>query len=65
MLFQATIFTVFQRIWADLRLRPDDQNLRELAKFAQFILRKFMHAAAKNKKIFMELLFWKSAKVRQ
>ena len=38
-LFQAAIFRVFQRIWNDLKAKPEDANLRELAKFGKFILR--------------------------
>jgi hypothetical protein len=53
---------VFQKIWCDLRAKPDDQNLRELAKFAKFVVQKFLAVAATNKKVFMELLFWKTAR---
>jgi hypothetical protein len=53
---------VFQKIWCDLRAKPDDQNLRELAKFAKFVVQKFLSVAATNKKVFMELLFWKTAR---
>jgi hypothetical protein len=53
---------VFQKIWSDLRAKPDDQNLRELAKFAKFVVQKFLAVAATNKKVFMELLFWKTAR---
>jgi hypothetical protein len=53
---------VFQKIWTDLRATPEDQNLRELAKFAKFILQKFFAVAASNKKVFMELLFWKTGR---
>eukprot|EP00092_Neocalanus_flemingeri_P015916 GFUD01017233.1.p1 GENE.GFUD01017233.1~~GFUD01017233.1.p1 ORF type:complete len:1724 (+),score=585.73 GFUD01017233.1:81-5252(+) len=61
-LFQASIFRVFQQVWKDLRSNPSDQSLRELAKFAKFILSKFMTVAASNKKVFMELLFWKTSR---
>ena len=57
-----TNYRVFQKIWADLRAKPEDQNLRELAKFAKFVLQKFLAVAAANKKVFMELLFWKTAR---
>jgi hypothetical protein len=53
---------VFQKIWCDLRAKPEDQNLRELAKFAKFVVQKFLAVAATNKKVFMELLFWKTAR---
>jgi hypothetical protein len=52
----------FQKIWCDLQAKPEDQNLRELAKFAKFVVQKFLAVAATNKKVFMELLFWKTAR---
>ena len=61
-LFQACIFRVFQQIWADLKTNKDDPSLREMAKFAKFILAKFLKASETNKKIFMELLFWKTSR---
>jgi len=61
-LFQATIFRSFQQVWKDLKSNPSDPSLRELAKFAKFILAKFMTVAATNKKVFMELLFWKTSR---
>lgn len=33
-----------------------------MEKFAIFVLRKFAEAAARTPKVFIELLFWKSAK---
>merc|ERR1712240_472318 len=39
-----------------------DPSLRELAKFAKFILSKFLNVANNNKKVFMELLFWKTSR---
>ena len=33
-----------------------------MAKFAKFILAKFLKASETNKKIFMELLFWKTSR---
>jgi len=61
-LFQASIFRVFQLIWKDLKANPTDTSLRELAKFAKFLLAKFMTVASSNKKVFMELLFWKTSR---
>jgi len=61
-LFQASIFRAFQQVWKDLKSNPSDPSLRELAKFAKFILAKFMTVAASNKKVFMELLFWKTSR---
>jgi len=62
LLFQASIFRVFQQIWRDLATNSKDPSLRELAKFSKFILEKFMTLAAGNKKIFIELLFWKTSR---
>jgi len=62
LLFQATIFRVFQKVWRDLATNSKDQSLRELAKFAKFILEKFMTLAANNKKMFIELLLWKTSR---
>jgi len=61
-LFQASIFRAFQQVWKDLKSNPSDQSLRELAKFAKFILSKFLTVAGSNKKVFMELLFWKTSR---
>merc|ERR1712142_744865 len=61
-LFQASIFRAFQQVWKDLKSNPTDPSLRELAKFAKFILSKFMNVANSNKKVFMELLFWKTSR---
>ena len=62
LLFQTSIFRVFQQVWRDLKMNPKDQSLRELAKFAKFILSKFLTVAASNKKAFIELFFWKTSK---
>ena len=62
LLFQASIFRVFQLIWKDLKSNPSDASLRELAKFGKFIVSKFMKVATENKKVFMELLFWKTSR---
>nr|CAD7595529.1 unnamed protein product [Timema genevievae] len=57
MLFQASLFRTFQRI-----LHSRNVQFKELSKLAVFIVRKFTEVAATNKKVFMELLFWKSNK---
>ena len=62
LLFQTSIFRVFQQIWRDLKTDPKDQSLRELAKFSKFILSKFFKVAAENKKVFIELFFWKTSR---
>ncbi|XP_047528915.1 protein timeless homolog [Vanessa atalanta] len=57
MLFQASLFLVFQRI-----LDKPVPHRKELEKFAIFILRKFTEIASKSNKVFIELLFWKNSK---
>ncbi|CAG2111454.1 unnamed protein product [Medioppia subpectinata] len=59
MLFQASLFRTFQRILSD-PLR-DSSSVKELKRFAKFIVSKFILVAKKNDKVFFELLFWKSA----
>lgn len=36
--------------------------LQELQKFAVFIIRRFIEVAQKNRKVYMELLFWKTTR---
>ncbi|XP_063230357.1 protein timeless homolog isoform X2 [Bacillus rossius redtenbacheri] len=57
MLFQASLFRTFQRVFESRHPQH-----KELAKFAGFVLQKFAQVAEKNKKVFMELLFWKSSR---
>ncbi|XP_032684190.1 protein timeless homolog isoform X2 [Odontomachus brunneus] len=57
MIFQASIFRVFQRI-----LESKDLVHKELQKFAVFIIRRFAEVAQKNRKSYMELLFWKTSR---
>ena len=42
---------MFQQIWRDLGANKTDPSLRELAKFAKFVLVKFIKVAADNKKV--------------
>ncbi|XP_045765295.1 protein timeless homolog isoform X2 [Maniola jurtina] len=57
MMFQASLFLIFQRI-----LHNPVPHLKELEKFAVFILRKFSEIASRSGKVFIELLFWKNSK---
>ncbi|XP_012535516.2 protein timeless homolog isoform X2 [Monomorium pharaonis] len=57
MIFQASIFRIFQRI-----LESKDPTHKELQKFAVFIIRRFIEVAQKNRKSYMELLFWKTTR---
>ncbi|XP_065170446.1 protein timeless homolog isoform X2 [Atheta coriaria] len=58
MLFQVSIFRVFQRIY-EAKTLP--QN-KELVKFATYVIRQFFHVAQTNANVYMEALFWKSAR---
>ncbi|XP_033298193.1 protein timeless homolog, partial [Bombus bifarius] len=57
LIFQASIFRVFQRI-----LESKYGGHKELQKFAVFIIRRFIEVAQKNRKAYMELLFWKTTR---
>ncbi|XP_048261586.1 protein timeless homolog isoform X2 [Bombus terrestris] len=57
LLFQASMFRVFQRI-----LESKYCGHKELQKFAVFIIRRFIEVAQKNRKAYMELLFWKTTR---
>ncbi|XP_012343215.2 protein timeless homolog [Apis florea] len=57
MMFQASMFRVFQRI-----LESKHRGHKELQKFAVFIIRRFIEVAQKNRKAYMELLFWKTTR---
>ncbi|XP_045446823.1 protein timeless homolog [Melitaea cinxia] len=57
MMFQATLFLIFQKI-----LHNPAPHLKELEKFAIFVLRKFTEIASNSGKVFIELLFWKNSK---
>nr|XP_012151360.1 PREDICTED: protein timeless homolog [Megachile rotundata] len=57
MMFQASMFRVFQRI-----LESKHPAHKELQKFAIFIIRRFIEVAQKNRKAYMELLFWKTTR---
>ncbi|EFX80319.1 putative TIMEOUT/TIM-2 protein, partial [Daphnia pulex] len=59
MIFQLSIFKTFQKIMDDPRAKTETT---ELYKFAIYIMRKFAETAQVNPKIFVELLFWKTAR---
>ncbi|XP_022243538.1 protein timeless homolog [Limulus polyphemus] len=61
LLFQASAFRIFQNIMHDPQ-RREAGSVKELAKFAKFIVEKFFECAQKNKKVFMEMLFWKNSR---
>lgn len=60
MLFQISLFRIFQTILADPLC--DSPKFNELSRFAKFIIGRFIEATEKNKKVFIELLFWKNCR---
>ncbi|XP_041372172.1 protein timeless homolog [Gigantopelta aegis] len=60
MIFQASIFRVFQKILLGPYAKMS--QYQELVRFAMYIIRRFTEIAENNKKIFMEMLFWKDKK---
>uniref|UniRef100_UPI00358E8A49 protein timeless homolog n=1 Tax=Myxine glutinosa TaxID=7769 RepID=UPI00358E8A49 len=56
LLFQASVFRTFQAVLED----PAVECYSELARFAKYIVRRFVELARRNSKVFLELLFWKS-----
>lgn len=42
--------------------RKIDSYFKELQKFAVFIIRRFIEVTQKNRKLYMELLFWKTSR---
>ncbi|XP_052126386.1 protein timeless homolog [Frankliniella occidentalis] len=57
MLFQASLFRSFQRIFKS----PLPQH-KELQKLAQYVVKKFVELATQNPLIYVELLFWKTSR---
>lgn len=55
-----SIFRVFQKIHADRKVLKDASTLKEMHKFAHFLLGKFFETVERNKKVFMEACFWKT-----
>ncbi|KAK3790036.1 hypothetical protein RRG08_040956 [Elysia crispata] len=58
MLFQASIFKSFSSLINGPYSRLP--RFKELAKFATYVVRQFTNVAKINKKIFVDMLFWKS-----
>lgn len=59
MIFQASVFRIFQRI---LSKPLTDEWSKELNSFAKCVIRKFAEVFPKNQYILVELLFWKNAR---
>ncbi|XP_042877504.1 protein timeless homolog [Penaeus japonicus] len=61
MFFQASLFCVFQKAMDDPRQKTND-SIKEIVKFAKYIVRQFFKVAETNPKVFVELLFFKTNK---
>ncbi|XP_067687307.1 protein timeless homolog [Haliotis asinina] len=60
MVFQASMFRVFQKVLLGPYAKLS--RFREMVKFATHVVRRFVETAEQNKKVFMEMLFWKGSK---
>ncbi|OQR79052.1 protein timeless-like [Tropilaelaps mercedesae] len=61
MLFQSQIFVVFDKILEDYSITPEVRGLKELARFAKYIIQQFVDVAKTNDLAIVELLFWKTS----
>lgn len=62
LLFHMQILRVFQKIHQDYRLNPANTTIREMNRFAKYLLQKLFTVAETNKHIWMELCFWKNSR---
>ncbi|KAK5650484.1 hypothetical protein RI129_001513 [Pyrocoelia pectoralis] len=58
MVFQASIFRTFQRVFA----LKDLPQYKDIITFATYVLRQYFKLVEQNPKIFMETLFWKTSR---
>ena len=61
MLFNMSIFRTFQKIHKDYQTTKI-ASLKELDRFAKYLLAKFFETCKANKKVYMELFFWKTVR---
>jgi len=54
MLFQLSTFIIFKKV-----IQNKSVEVKELSKFAKYIINKFVSAAKENPSIYVEVLFWK------
>ena len=59
MIFHVSFMRIFQEIHREYKLNPDPV-IKEMNKFASYILTRFFEVSQKNPKVFMELCFWKT-----
>ena len=62
MLFHISFLQSFQAIHKDHLVHRSDLSLKEMDKFASYILSRFFDVCKTNKKVFMELCFWKNTR---
>lgn len=62
LLFHFSILRVFQKIHRDYGLNPANTCLRDMNRFAKFMLQKFFEVSQNNKHIWMEICFWKNSR---
>ena len=56
------ILRVSQRIHRDYRLNPANSTIRDMNRFAKFLLQKMFEVSQTNKHLWMELCFWKTSR---
>lgn len=62
MLFHISFLQSFQAIHKDYQIHKSDSGLKEMHRFAAYILSRFFDVCRTNRKVFMELCFWKTSK---
>ena len=62
LLFHVQILRVFQRIHKDYRLNPAHGSMRDMNRFAKYLLQKFFEVSQTNKYLWMEICFWKTSR---
>ncbi|XP_071942430.1 protein timeless homolog [Antedon mediterranea] len=60
LLFQLSLFRVFQKLLNDSMAKLPEY--KEMVTFAKYIMRKFFEKLETNKKLYVEILFWKDVK---
>ena len=61
MLFSISIFRTFQKVHKEYQ-NNKISSLKELDRFAKYLLSKFFETCKTNKKVYMELFFWKNTR---
>ena len=62
LLFHVQILRVSQRIHKDYRLNPANSTIRDMNRFAKFLLQKMFEVSQTNKHLWMEICFWKTSR---